>query len=46
MQSWSESGGLDLETAEPGDALRSVEILHACLGKLLAEMVLDDAATP
>jgi acyl-CoA thioesterase-1 len=46
MQSWSESGGLDLEAAEPADALRSVETLHACLGKLLAEMVLDDAATP
>ncbi len=46
MQSWSESGLLDLETAEPGDALRFAKTLHACLGTLLAEMVLDDAATP
>jgi len=46
MQSWSESGDLDLETAEPGDALRSVEVLHACLGTLLAEVMLDDADIP
>ena len=46
MQSWSESGGLDLETADPADALKSVETLHACLGTLLAEMMLDDAAVP
>ncbi|MGI4978279.1 MAG: hypothetical protein ACRYG6_15180 [Janthinobacterium lividum] len=46
MQSWSEAGGLDIENAEPEDALRSVETLHACLGTLLAAMVLDDAAVP
>ena len=46
MQNWSESGGLDIETAEPGNALRLVETLHACLGTLLAEMIVDDAAVP
>lgn len=44
MQSWSDAGGLDIENAEPEDALRSVGTLHACLGMLLAAMVLDDAA--
>ncbi len=46
MQSWSEAGDLDIENAEPENALRSVETLHACLGTLLAAMVLDDAAVP
>ena len=46
MQSWSEDGGLDLENAEPEDALRLVETLHACLGTLLAAMILDDVAIP
>ena len=46
MQSWSEAGSLDIETAEPGNALKSVQALHACLGTLLAEMMLDDAAVP
>ena len=46
MQSWSEGGGLDIETAEAGDALRLVETLHACLGALLAELIVDDAALP
>lgn len=46
MQSWSEAGGLDIENAEPEDALRSVETLHACLGTLLAGVILEDAATP
>ena len=46
MQSWSESGGLDIETADPADALRLVQTLHACLGTLLAEMILNDITAP
>ena len=46
MQSWSDAGGLDIENAEPEDALRSVGTLHACLGALLAGMIVDDAAVP
>ncbi len=44
MQAWSEAGSLDIETVEPDEALGSVVTLHACLGTLLAETVLDDAA--
>ena len=46
MENWSEAGGLDIEAAEPQDTLRAVEALHACLGTLLAGMVLDDIAVP
>ncbi len=44
MQNWAETGELDLEAIDPADTLGAVNTLHACLGTILADMVLQDAA--
>ena len=43
MRTWVNEGQLDLERAPRADRRRSIEFLHACLGRYLGKLVLDSA---
>ena len=43
MRSWANDGQLDLERTNKADRKRVVETLHACLGRYLANYILDAA---
>lgn len=44
MQDWADAGTLDIENVPPAEALAAVGTLHACLGTILADMILQDVA--
>jgi acyl-CoA thioesterase-1 len=41
MRSWANSGGLDLERTRKPDQMAAMAALHACLGKALAQFILN-----
>jgi hypothetical protein len=43
MHTWVEDGGIDLEHAPTADRQKVAELLHACLGRALAGLVLNEA---
>ncbi len=43
MRTWVNEGQLDLERTPRSDRRKSIEFLHACLGKYLSRLVLDSA---
>ena len=43
MQSWANEGQIDLERTPKGQRLKTVELLHACLGASLAHLVTTSA---
>lgn len=43
MRSWANSGGIDLERTKKADQAAAMTALHACLGKALAQFILNGA---
>ncbi len=43
MRNWVNEGQLDLERTPKADRKKSIEFLHACLGKYLGKLVLDSS---
>ncbi len=43
MHTWANEGQIDLERTPRSDRQKVIEILHACLGKRLARLILDSA---